>query len=58
MEYLRVFAESAEKLAFSQVGPYEQVTTKNSLSGFSLDGKAATKYYPTTKFWRLRFRRD
>ena len=37
MEYLSAFAESVEKSPFPQVGPYEQVTTKKSRAGFSLD---------------------
>jgi hypothetical protein len=58
MDFLARFAALAEKWVFLQVAPREQVTVKKKAAGFSLDWKAVRKYDSTTKFWRLRFRRD
>jgi hypothetical protein len=58
MDFLALFEVSVKKAAFSQVGSREQVTTKKNAAGFSLDWEAVRKYDSTTKFWRLRFRRD
>jgi hypothetical protein len=37
MEYLTVFAESVKNATFPQVAMQEQVTTKKTRAGFSLD---------------------
>jgi hypothetical protein len=58
MDLLAFLATSVKKPLLPQVGPKEQVTTKIRPAGFSLDCKAVRKYDSTTKFWRLRFRRD